>query len=43
MISSTHVPYLAEVIVHVDPWSPEPQGHHELTHHHDPVPQPLPG
>lgn len=37
------VPYLAEVTVHVDPWSPEPAAHHELTYHHDPVPQPLPG
>ena len=34
-------PYLAEATVHVDPWSPEPDGHHEMTHHHDPVPQPL--
>lgn len=37
------VPYLAEATVHVDPWSPEPALHHELTHHHDPVPQPLLG
>jgi cation diffusion facilitator family transporter len=35
------VPYLAEVTVHVDPWAPEPATHHELTHHHDPAPQPL--
>ena len=35
------VPYLAEAVVHVDPWSPEPQGHHELTYHHDPIPQPV--
>ena len=35
------VPYLAEVTVHVDPWSEEPSAHHELTHHHDPVPQPV--
>ena len=35
------VPYLAEAVVHVDPWSPEPQGHHELTFHHDPIPQPV--
>jgi cation diffusion facilitator family transporter len=38
-----HVPYLADVTVHVDPWSPEPEGHHELTQHLDPAPQPLPG
>jgi cation diffusion facilitator family transporter len=36
------VPYLAEATVHVDPWSPTPDDHHEMTHHHDPVPQPLP-
>lgn len=35
------VPYLTEVTVHVDPWSPEPAGHHEMTHHHDPVPRPV--
>lgn len=35
------VPYLSECTVHVDPWSPEPDGHHEMTHHHDPVPQPV--
>jgi cation diffusion facilitator family transporter len=35
------VPYLAEVTVHVDPWSPEPAAHHELTLHHDPIPQPI--
>ena len=35
------VPYLAEVTVHVDPWSEEPVAHHELTHDHDPVPQPV--
>ena len=34
------VPYLAEVTV-VDSWSEEPSAHHELTHHHDPVPQPV--
>jgi cation diffusion facilitator family transporter len=37
------VPHLAEVVVHVDPWSLEPAGHHELTDHHDPVPQPILG
>ncbi|MFN8467145.1 MAG: cation diffusion facilitator family transporter [Caldilineaceae bacterium] len=35
------VPYLADVTVHVDPWTPEPDKHHELTMHHDPVPQPV--
>jgi cation diffusion facilitator family transporter len=35
------VPYLGEVNVHVDPWSPDPAGHHEMTHHHEPVPQPI--
>lgn len=38
-----NVPYLAEVTVHVDPWAPEPATHHELTYHHDPAPQLLPG
>lgn len=35
------VPYLADVTVHVDPWSPDPATHHEMTHHHEPVPQPI--
>lgn len=35
------VPYLAEAVVHVDPWSPSPDTHHELTEHHERVPAPL--
>jgi cation diffusion facilitator family transporter len=33
------VPYLAEVVVHVDPWSEEPDSFHEHTEHHEAVPQ----
>jgi cation diffusion facilitator family transporter len=29
------LPYLSEVLVHVDPWSAEPEKHHELTAHHE--------
>jgi cation diffusion facilitator family transporter len=29
------LPHLAEAIVHVDPWSPAPDAHHELTAHHE--------
>jgi cation diffusion facilitator family transporter len=35
------VPYLAEVTVHVDPWSAEPDTHHQLTAHHEPLPAPV--
>lgn len=37
------VPYLSEAVVHVDPWSPAPDKHHELTEHHEGVPAPLAG
>jgi cation diffusion facilitator family transporter len=29
------VPYLSEVIVHVDPWSEQYEEHHQLTAHHE--------
>ena len=29
------LPYLAEIMVHVDPWSAQPSQHHELTAHHE--------
>lgn len=32
---------LAEVIVHVDPWSRQPDQFHQLTAHHEPVPEPI--
>lgn len=35
------LPYLSEVVVHVDPWSLERSEHHELTTHHELVPEPL--
>lgn len=35
------VPYLAEAVVHVDPWAPERERHHELTTHHERVPEPV--
>lgn len=28
-------PHLAEVVVHVDPWSPQADEHHQLTAHHE--------
>jgi cation diffusion facilitator family transporter len=36
-----HVPSLAEVVVHVDPWSEPLETAHELTLHHEPVPRPI--
>lgn len=33
------IPNLAEVIVHVDPWSEQLETVHQLTVHHEPVPQ----
>jgi cation diffusion facilitator family transporter len=35
------LPKLAEVVVHVDPWSPDAEQEHQLTLHHEPAPQPL--
>jgi len=35
------LPHLAEVVVHVDPWSQARSEHHELTTHHELVPEPL--
>jgi cation diffusion facilitator family transporter len=32
---------LAEVTVHVDPWSEEPEQFHHLTSHHEPLPEPI--
>jgi divalent metal cation (Fe/Co/Zn/Cd) transporter len=32
---------LAEVTVHVDPWSPETDIFHQNTTHHEPTPRPL--
>jgi cation diffusion facilitator family transporter len=29
------LPYLSEVVVHVDPWSAQPESYHELTMHHE--------
>jgi cation diffusion facilitator family transporter len=29
------LPYLSEIMVHVDPWSAQPAEHHELTAHHE--------
>lgn len=29
------LPYLAEIVVHVDPWSSRPDEHHQLTAHHE--------
>ncbi|HIP73043.1 MAG TPA: cation transporter [Anaerolineae bacterium] len=33
---------LAEVMVHIDPWSEEPERFHQLTTHHEPIPEPIP-
>jgi cation diffusion facilitator family transporter len=35
------IPNLSEVVVHVDPWSEEPDKFHQLTTHHEPVPEPI--
>jgi cation diffusion facilitator family transporter len=35
------LPYLSEAIVHVDPWSAEPEAYHEHTKRHEPVPSPI--
>ncbi len=32
---------LSEIIVHIDPWSESPEKSHQLTTHHEPVPEPL--
>ena len=32
------LPFLAEVVVHVDPWSPSADEHHRHTAHHEMVP-----
>ena len=29
------LPFLSEIMVHIDPWSPQPDEHHHLTAHHD--------
>jgi cation diffusion facilitator family transporter len=29
------LPYLSEIMVHVDPWSAQPEEHHQLTAHHE--------
>ena len=29
------LPYLSEIMVHVDPWSAQPEEHHHLTAHHE--------
>jgi cation diffusion facilitator family transporter len=29
------LPFLAEIMVHVDPWSTQPEEHHALTAHHE--------
>jgi cation diffusion facilitator family transporter len=35
------IPNLAEVVVHVDPWAEQLEMVHQLTIHHEPVPQPI--
>jgi divalent metal cation (Fe/Co/Zn/Cd) transporter len=35
------IPNLAEVVVHVDPWAEQLETVHQLTTHHEPIPQPL--
>ena len=32
---------LSEVVVHIDPWSEEPERFHQLTKHHEPIPEPI--
>jgi cation diffusion facilitator family transporter len=32
------IPFLSDVTVHVDPYAPSPERHHERTLHHDPAP-----
>jgi divalent metal cation (Fe/Co/Zn/Cd) transporter len=29
------LPFLSEIVVHVDPWSAQPDEHHHLTAHHE--------
>jgi cation diffusion facilitator family transporter len=35
------LPKLSEVVVHVDPWSPDGEAEHQATLHHEAVPEPL--
>ena len=35
------IPNLAEVVVHIDPWAEQLETVHQLTIHHEPVPQPI--
>ncbi len=35
------VPYLSEVVVHVDPYAATPDAYHEHTVHHEPAPEPI--
>jgi cation diffusion facilitator family transporter len=37
------LPLLSEAIVHVDPWSDDPDDHHRATLSHEPVPRPITG
>jgi cation diffusion facilitator family transporter len=37
------IPTLSDILVHVEPWSEEPEEYHEQTQHHEPVPRPLSG
>ena len=37
------IPNLAEVVVHVDPWAEQLETAHQLTLHHEPIPQPISG
>ncbi len=38
-----HMPLLSEAIVHVDPWSADPEEYHRATMSRDPVPKPIAG
>lgn len=35
------IPNLAEVVVHVDPWTEQLETAHQLTLHHEPIPEPI--
>lgn len=35
------IPTLSDILVHVEPWSDQPDRYHEQTRHHEPVPRPL--
>jgi hypothetical protein len=35
------MPLLAEAVIHVEPWSADPDDYHRATLHREPVPRPI--